>query len=243
MRRRCWSLIGGPLLGGMFLAVMGCQQQMAEQPAYRPFRPSEFFADGRSARPLVPGTVARGTGAREAEMLSGRVAGLDPARTATVIGLAAREPLQAGVATATPLAPEKEYVTAFPFPISAKELKRGQERYTIFCAVCHDPMGTGHGKIPERGYVQPPSYHTDLSRGFARRGIKLPLRDAPVGYYYEVITEGFGAMPDYSAQVPPRDRWRIVAYIRALQLSQQAPLTDLPAAARQEALKQLGGSR
>ena len=71
----------------------------------------------------------------------------------------------------------------------------------------------------ERGYVQPPSYHTDLSRGYAIRGIRMPLRDAPVGYYFEVATNGFGAMPAYASQVPPRDRWAIIAYIRALPTS------------------------
>jgi mono/diheme cytochrome c family protein len=127
-------------------------------------------------------------------------------------------------AAAGPLA---EYVNAFPFAITESDLERGRERFTIFCAVCHDAAGTGHGKIVERGYTMPPSYHTDNSRGLGRRGVKVLLRDAPVGYLFEVVSKGYGAMPDYATQVPPADRWRIVAYIRTLQFSQHAPLKDL----------------
>ena len=114
-----------------------------------------------------------------------------------------------------------------------EDLDRGQERYTIFCAVCHDPIGTGQGKIVERGYVRPPNYHTERSRGFARYGKSIPLRDVPAGYLFEVITRGYGAMPRYAPQIPPADRWRIVAYVRALQLSQHAVLGDLPPARRE----------
>src|SRR5205085_3233880 len=98
--------------------------------------------------------------------------------------------------------------------------QRGQERYMIFCVVCHDPLGTGQGKIVERGYTPPPSFH------IAR------LRQAPVGHFFDVITNGYGSMPEYRAQVPPRDRWAIVAYIRALQRSQHATLKDVPPAER-----------
>src|SRR5262249_50338925 len=131
------------------------------------------------------------------------------------------------------------YIDTFPFEVDEAVLKRGRERYMIFCAVCHDPSGGGNGKIVQRGYTRPPNYATDLSRGFQRRGIKLPLRDVPVGYLFEVITRGFGAMADYSSQVSPRDRWAIVAYIRALQLSQYAPLRDLPESERRDVLREL----
>jgi mono/diheme cytochrome c family protein len=127
-----------------------------------------------------------------------------------------------------------------------KELERGRQRFEIFCAVCHDPTGNGNGKIPERGYTKPPSYITDYSRGFERRGYKVLLRDAPVGYYFEVISKGEGAMADYSAQVTPEDRWKIIAYIRALQLSQHAPLDTLdklPPGEKEKALKVLEGTR
>jgi mono/diheme cytochrome c family protein len=195
----------------LFLAVLsvalmccGCQQQMAKQPSYRPLQPSEFFDDGRSARPLVAGTVPYSAEPDRPALATGRVPNAD----------SMQEPL-------------KEYVTVFPFPITKQDLLRGKERFTIFCSVCHDAAGTGHGKIVERGYTMPPSYHTSFSRGLERRGVKVPLRDAPVGYFFEVITNGYGAMPDYATQVPPEDRWRIIAYIRALQYSRHVPLDDL----------------
>jgi mono/diheme cytochrome c family protein len=181
----------------------GCQQKMASQPNYRPLRPSDFFSDGRSARPLVSGTVPHDDANEDPRLLAAR-------------------DLQSG-----------EYVQAFPFAPSAHDLGRGRERYTIFCAVCHDAVGTGHGKIVERGYTPPPSYHTGYSRGLALRGQKVLLRDAPVGYFFEVVSNGYGAMPDHAAQIKPADRWRIIAYIRALQYSQHAPLEDLSEEERQ----------
>jgi mono/diheme cytochrome c family protein len=143
----------------------------------------------------------------------------------------------------------KSYVTEFPLPVTTATrlkklmragrkrdeflvLERGQERFNIFCAVCHDRTGSGDGMIPRRGFTRPPSFHTSYSRGLTRRGVRvngkrLLLRDAPVGYYFDVITNGYGAMADYASQVPPRDRWAIIAYIRALQFSQRARETDL----------------
>jgi len=101
-------------------------------------------------------------------------------------------------------------------------LQHGQHRYMIYCVVCHDPLGTGHGKIVERGYTQPPSYHIER------------LRQAPVGHFFQVITDGYGSMPDYRQQIPPRDRWAIVAYIRALMRSQNGTLSDVPGSQREE---------
>jgi mono/diheme cytochrome c family protein len=115
---------------------------------------------------------------------------------------------------------EESPTDTFPFPVTSKVMQRGQQRYMIYCAACHDALGTGRGKIVERGYTPPPSYHIDR------------LRKAPVGHFYEVITHGYGSMPDYAEQIPPDDRWAIVAYIRALQLSQHARLADLPEADR-----------
>ena len=106
-------------------------------------------------------------------------------------------------------------VAAFPLPVTRELLRRGQERFNVFCSPCHDRAGTGHGMIVQRGYKQPSSYHIDR------------LRQAPPGYFYDVMTRGFGVMPSYAAQVSPEDRWAIVAYIRALQLSQNARLADL----------------
>jgi mono/diheme cytochrome c family protein len=117
----------------------------------------------------------------------------------------------------------------FPLPVTRELLERGRERYGIFCSPCHGLQGDGNGMVALRGFRHPPSYHIDR------------LRQAPVGYFYDVIINGFGVMPDYAAQVPPRDRWAIIAYVRALQLSRNAPAADLPANLR-ERLKQ-GGAR
>jgi len=107
--------------------------------------------------------------------------------------------------------------TVFPFEITSADLDRGEERYNIYCAPCHDKTGHGNGMVVQRGYRQAASYHIDR------------LRTIPVGYLYDVITNGFGAMPDYRSQIPVEDRWRIVAYVRALQLSYHATVDDVPA--------------
>jgi mono/diheme cytochrome c family protein len=102
---------------------------------------------------------------------------------------------------------QTRYVDGFPFPITREVLERGQGRYTIYCAVCHGALGHGDGKIVERGFTRPPAYYVPR------------LRQAPDGYFFEVITNGLGAMPDHAAQIPPEDRWAIVAYVRVLQRS------------------------
>jgi mono/diheme cytochrome c family protein len=130
--------------------------------------------------------------------------------------------------------------------MTPRDLARGQERYTIYCAVCHGSLGNGQGKIWERGYLNPTSFHTEIvgkneiavtnapatplgySRGYSLWDIKIPLREVPIGYVFEVITKGYGGMPSYSAQISAADRWRIVAYVRALQYSQHAPANTLP---------------
>ena len=108
-------------------------------------------------------------------------------------------------------------VETFPYPITADILARGQQRYNIFCAVCHGRVGDGQGMVVKRGFPAPPSYHADR------------LRQAPVGHYFDVITNGYGRMYSYAERIPVKDRWAIIAYIRALQLSQNASLSDLPA--------------
>ena len=170
----------------------GCRQDMHDQPKYQPLEASTFFADGRSGRPLVAGTVARGADQlREDEHLyTGKVAGVD--------------------------------VETFPFPVTADVLLRGRERYGIYCTPCHGAAGDGNGMIVQRGYRRPPSLHIDR------------LRQAPAGHYVDVIANGFGAMSDYAVQIRVRDRWAITAYIRALQLSQNASLTDVPADRRDQ---------
>jgi mono/diheme cytochrome c family protein len=104
-----------------------------------------------------------------------------------------------------------------PFPVNQEVLARGRERFNIYCSPCHSRLGDGNGIIPQRGFRRPPSYHIER------------LRKAPLGYFFDVMTNGFGAMPDYSSQIQPRDRWAIVAYIRALQLSQDASKAEVPA--------------
>ncbi len=104
----------------------------------------------------------------------------------------------------------------FPFPITKADLDRGRERFNVYCTPCHDYSGTGRGMIVQRGFPQPPSYHIQR------------LRDAPAGHFFEVMTNGFGAMYSYAARVEPADRWRIAAYIRVLQLSRNAKIDDVP---------------
>ncbi|RPI21366.1 MAG: cytochrome c [Chloroflexota bacterium] len=120
-----------------------------------------------------------------------------------------------------------ELVDAFPFEVTAEVLERGRERYDIYCSPCHGLDGYGQGMIVQRGFSPPPSFHIDR------------LREAPAGYFFEVITNGFGQMYSYDYPVEPADRWAITAYIRALQLSQNAQAEDLPP----EAIQQLGGAQ
>jgi hypothetical protein len=164
---------------------------MHDQPKYIPLRPSEFFTDGRSARPIPEGTVARGHLNDDALFYTGK-------------------------------GPDGKPVDTFPFPVTKEVILRGQQRFNIYCTPCHDRTGGGDGMIVRRGYRRPPTYHSDR------------LRQVTNGYLYDVITNGFGAMPDYAAQIAPRDRWAIVSYIRALQLSQQAPLNELPSDVRSQ---------
>lgn len=118
-----------------------------------------------------------------------------------------------------------ELVTALPFAATQEVLVRGQQRYNIFCSPCHDQVGTGRGMIVQRGFRQPPSLHIER------------LRQAPAGHFFDVMTNGFGTMYSYADRVAPKDRWAIVAYIRALQLSQNATLDDVPAAERRKLLE------
>jgi hypothetical protein len=163
---------------------------MHVQPRYKSLEPSTFFDDGRSARPLVEGTVARGHLRIDEQLYTGKVNGVD--------------------------------VDTFPFPVTRAVLERGRERFNIFCSPCHDRTGSGNGIIPQRGFRHPPSYHIDR------------LRKAPVGHFFDVITNGFGAMYSFASRIAPRDRWVIVAYIRVLQLSENATMADVPQEARSQ---------
>jgi Cytochrome C oxidase, cbb3-type, subunit III len=171
------------LVGVLLLA--GCRQDMHDQPRFKPLAKSDFYADLRSARTPVEGTVARGQLHEDSYLYTGRI-GNNPG----------------------------DYM---PFPVTEEVLLRGRERFDIYCSPCHSRLGDGRGMIVQRGFRAPPSYHTER------------LRNAPLGYFFDVMTQGFGAMPEYASQIPVRDRWAIVAYIRALQLSQHAASSDVPA--------------
>ena len=263
------------LAAAVCVFVVGCSQKMAEQPYYKPLEPSGFFPDGRSARPLEKGVVHRAQRLDADPMVTGLTADewsrywksdekaakagpapVEPKADAAKLDAAARE-----VAFGAPRYDQrkagqpKTYAEEFPFEISNADLRRGQERFSIYCAICHGPVGNGKGKIWERGYLKPTSYHTvpvepyepavkrgdlyfdenageiplGLSRGYWRWGIEIPVREVPPGYVFEVITKGFGAMPDHASQIKPEDRWRIVAYVRTLQYSQHAKPEDLTA--------------
>jgi mono/diheme cytochrome c family protein len=196
---------------------------MASQPSFKPLDACEFFPDGRSARPLVPGTVPRGYLMEDTALWTGRRVAhsqeQDPATGLTPANLKATVQPKVPV----PFDAKRDYadfVDEFPLPVTEQIVQHGYQRFMIYCVVCHDPLGTGQGKIVQRGYTRPPSYHIER------------LRKAPVGHIFAVISEGYGSMPSYAAQIPVRDRWAIVAYIRALQLSQHTPATQAPQAAK-----------
>jgi mono/diheme cytochrome c family protein len=225
MSARWTRLLKTAGLAALLLLPAACQQEMAAQPSYKPFDPSSYFSDGRSVRPLAPGTVARGHLRTDIHLFEGTRTRVDRrwARSAAIVGAALHQGFFGAVAAAAAQGDEfANYVDTFPMPVTRDVLQRGHDRFMIFCVVCHDPLGTGHGKIVERGYTQPPTYHSDYLRG------------APVGHFYAVMTQGYGSMPDYRQQIPPRDRWAIAAYIRALQLSQHFPTDELTAPMRNQ---------
>ena len=184
---RCSAIV---YLATATMLLCGCRLDMHVQPKYLPYEPTTFFDDGRSERPPVPGTVARGHLHLDELLYTGKENGVESNR--------------------------------FPFPMTHEDLERGRQRYNIYCTPCHDYTGSGHGIIVQRGFPPPPSYHIDR------------IRQAPVGHYFDVITNGDGSMYSYASRIEPEDRWRIAAYIRVLQLSQHASLQDVPEAERQK---------
>ncbi|MBV9303106.1 MAG: cytochrome c [Acidobacteriaceae bacterium] len=152
---------------------------MHNQPRYKPYAASNFFEDGRSERPTIEDTVARGQLHLDEARYTGKLNGKD--------------------------------VDYFPIQITRADLARGQERFNIYCSPCHGRLGDGRGMVVLRGLRQPPSYYDER------------LVTAPIGHFFDVMTNGFGAMFSYASRVPVDDRWRIAAYIRALQLSQNGP--------------------
>ncbi len=190
MPRECGKLSGRNYLAIALLAagLGGCRQDMHNQPKYRPLRASEFFPDGRSARPLPAGVIARG------HLNDG-----DSFHTGTANG---------------------GFLTQIPVTVDLNLLTRGQQRFNIYCAPCHGRVGDGRGMIARRGFMIP----SDLN--------SPRVRQAPPGYIFAVISNGYGAMPDYGDQVDVADRWAIVAYVRALERSRQGTLADVPADAQ-----------
>lgn len=186
--RSKWLLLALPVV------LAGCRQDMHDQPKFRTYAETSFFPDGRSARPLVDGTIARGKLKTDTALYRGKIGD--------------------NFVTMIPAAAMKGYPNVKAF------IERGQNRFNIYCSPCHGRLGDGEGMVVSRGLKHPPSYHTDR------------LRNQPVGYYFDVITNGFGAMVSYASRIPVEDRWAIIAYERALQLSQNATVEDVPPADR-----------
>jgi mono/diheme cytochrome c family protein len=178
--------------------LSACRRDMQDQPKAIAYRESTFFKDGVSSRPPVEGTVPRGYLRADREFYFGK-------KSVQSIPLAKQT---ASASSAAAMFPDD--VENFPFPITKEALERGQERYQIFCSSCHGLTGYGDGMVARRGFNKPApaSFHQDK------------LRQAPVGHFFDVVTNGWGAMPSHASQIPVEDRWKIIAYIRALQLSQ-----------------------
>lgn len=185
---------------GTLMLVAGCRQDMHNQPKLIPQRGSEFFADHRGARPQVLNTVARGQLRQDSYFYTGVVMGANGYR---------------------------EEKNEMPFPVTLEVLKRGQERFNIYCTPCHSRVGNGLGAIVERGYKPAANLHDSVRLS------------QPISHYFYVMTHGYGAMPDYSAQLEPVDRWAVAAYIRALQLSQAAQQKDVPSGVQVRELKDI----
>ncbi|HSD45496.1 MAG TPA: cytochrome c [Pyrinomonadaceae bacterium] len=179
------------LLAVLCFAGAACRRDMQDQPKVKPYRGSSFFADGMGSRPPVQGTIARGYLRSDKEFYTGKKS------------VSSMAPAPASTN------PYTDDTDTFPFPITQETVARGRERFDIFCSVCHGLTGHGDGMIVRRGFRKAASYHDDR------------LRQAPVGHFFDVITNGWGAMPSYAAQIPVQDRWAIIAYVRALQASQQ----------------------
>jgi len=182
------------------ILVAGCRQDMQDQPRMFPQRGTEFFADHRGARPQVLNTVARGQLHDDSYFYTGVVQGANGYR---------------------------EEQNLMPFPVTMEVLKRGQERFNVYCTPCHSRVGNGLGEIVQRGYKPAANLHDQVRMS------------QPLSHYFYVMTHGYGAMPDYSAQLTPEDRWAVAAYIRALQLSEAATPADVPAGVQVRDLKSI----
>ena len=191
------------LLTAFCLLAVGCRYDMQDQPRYKVYKKSDFWGerDPRASRDLPEGTVARGFLREDKALYTGKkenAGGAQPPQALTTTDARGN----------TVVATFPDAIDEFPVPVTKELIDRGQDRYNIYCVVCHGPTGNGDGMIVRRGFSPPPTYNDDR------------LRNAPVGHFYDVITNGWGKMNSYAHQVPVADRWAIVAYIRALQISQ-----------------------
>jgi mono/diheme cytochrome c family protein len=178
--------------------MAGCRQDMQNQPRMFPQRGSDFFVDHRSARPQVANTVARGQLHDDSYFYTGVVQGSNG---------------------------YKQELNAMPFPVTMEVLRRGEERFNVYCTPCHSRVGNGLGEIVQRGYKPAANLHDQVRLS------------QPLSHYFFVMTHGYGAMPDYSGQLTPADRWAVAAYIRALQYSQAASVSDVPSGVQVQSLK------
>lgn len=177
----------------------GCRYDMQDQPRYKAYKKSDFFADKRASRDLPAGTVSRGQLREDKALYTGKKENADPnAQVETTTDASGN----------TLVASFPNDIEEFPVFVDKALIDRGEERYKVFCIVCHGPVGNGDGMIVRRGFAKPPTFNDDR------------LRQAPVGHFFDVITNGQGRMNSYASQVPVADRWAIVAYIRTLQISQ-----------------------
>lgn len=201
--RRVWFIIA--LFAAVLASGCGVRFDMQDQPRYKAYKSSGFFTDGRASRDLPAGTVARGQLKQDKAFYTGQIDNPNPnVQVQSTVG-----PTGNTIVTSFPNA-----IDEFPIPVTKELIDRGENRYNIYCIVCHGPVGKGDGMIVRRGFPQPPTYHDDR------------LRNAPVGHFFDVITNGWGRMNGYAASIQPADRWAIVAYIRALQLSQNPDETS-----------------
>ncbi len=191
---------------------------MQDQPKYEAYESSRTFKNGQASRPLVEGTVARGHLREDTYFYTGK--GGAGAQNASGTGggdLNVRGNTAGGAASAQQAAamggPDN-----FPIPVTKEVLERGRERYNIYCIVCHGGAGDGDGMIPRRGFQRPPSFHED----------RLQEGTANAAHFFDVVTNGWGAMPSYAESIPTEDRWKIIAYVRALQLSRRMKVNELP---------------
>ncbi len=231
----------------LLVIAVGCRYDMQDQPRYEYYEKSDFFADKRASRKLPEHVVARGFLREDDFLYTGKLTNATGAQqpgtnnaqqnASSAASNSSGANASAGTTVSTTSAAQQQVgalqsdptnVNSFPFPVTQEVLDRGQERYQIFCAMCHGVTGYGDGMVVRRGYKAPTSYHDPR------------LRQERVGHFFDVITNGWGSMPNYAAQVTPRDRWAIAAYIRALQLSQGTSLGDLPEAEQRQMMMREG---